>query len=200
LKEIALDYEKLKIEIKAIAEIANGVPQAFQERCFEVLLQHLLAGGGSPRDDPPPDEENNGGGPGGSATIPQPSQVKVFLNKTKLSMDDLAKVVMWEDQQVHFLKEPTTNKIARGQIEWSLLLGLKSGIESNSFSVDPESVRSICQEKGFYDAANFSKNFKSAKNAALFQGEMDSQGESQRLSSDGQEALAKLIKSLSSDS
>ena len=37
-----MKYRELKEEISAIAEVANGVPEAFRERCFAVLLQHLL--------------------------------------------------------------------------------------------------------------------------------------------------------------
>jgi len=72
--------------------------------------------------------------------------------------------------------------------------------ERNVISVDPEDVRSICQEKGFYDKANFIKNFKTPKNAALFQGQMDAQGGPQKLSTEGQKELAKLIKELATPS
>lgn len=37
-----MNYDNLKDEIKSIAEIADGVPEKFRERCFELLLQHLL--------------------------------------------------------------------------------------------------------------------------------------------------------------
>lgn len=38
-----MDYNKLKEEIKAISGIASEVPEPFKERCFEVLLENLLA-------------------------------------------------------------------------------------------------------------------------------------------------------------
>lgn len=113
---------------------------------------------------------------------------------------DLAQILIYEDNEVHFVQEPTTQKIARGQIEWALLLALKNGITTNNLSVDPESVRSICQEKGFYDKTNFSNYFKSPKNAALFQGPMEPQGQAQKLSPEGQKALGKLINELATTS
>jgi len=90
----------------------------------------------------------------------------------------------------------STNKIARGQIEWALLLALRSAITSNVFEVDPEAVRSMCQEKGFYDAADFIKNFKTPKNAAFFQGTIEPQGEAEKLTSEGQKELSNVVKAL----
>lgn len=194
-----MKYSDLKDEINAIAEIANGVPQAFRERCFAVLLQHFLDSEPkkpSQRNEIPEDGKELDD----ETPIPTPSQIKVFMQKTEITRVDLARVVMYEDGEVHFVQEPKTGKIARGQIEWALLLALKNGIATNVISVDPEDVRSICQEKGFYDKANFIKNFKTPKNAALFQGQMDAQGGPQKLSTDGQKELAKLIKVLTTQS
>jgi uncharacterized protein with HEPN domain len=192
-------YRELKAEISAIAEIANGIPEAFRDRCFAVLLQHLLD---SESKEAPPRKEKQGEVKEkvGELSIPTPSQVKVFMQKTGTTTADLARVTMYEEGEVHFVQEPKTGKIARGQIEWALLIALRNAITSNSFSVDPEDVRSICQEKGFYDAANFIKNFKTPKNAALFQGQLEAQGESQKLTTDGQKELGKLIKELASAS
>ena len=200
-----MNYDDLKDEIKAIADIANGVPEKFRERCFELLLQHLLGSSAARKREDESfthDEKLKAGkddeikGSDHSGSIPTPSQVKVFMQKTGIAKEDLRHVLIYEDDEVHFVQEPTTQKIARGQIEWALLLALKNGIATNSLSVDPESVRSICQEKGFYDQANFSNNFKTAKNAALFQGPMEPQGQAQKLTADGQKALGKLIKEL----
>jgi len=192
-------YRELKEEISAIAEVANGVHEAFRERCFAVLLQHLLDS--EPKKSSPSKEKHEEGKEKRvELSIPTPSQIKVFMQKTGVTTADLARVAMYEDGEVHFVQEPKTGKIARGQIEWALLIALKNAITSNTFSADPEDVRSICQEKGFYDAANFIKNFKTPKNAAMFQGQMEAQGESQKLTTDGQKELGKLIKELASAS
>ena len=45
-----MKYESLKEEIKSIAEIADSVPETFKERCFEVLLQNLLASVAPPQE------------------------------------------------------------------------------------------------------------------------------------------------------
>ena len=109
-------------------------------------------------------------------------------------------MVTQEDNEVHFLKEPGGTSIAQGQIAWALLLALKSALETNNFVVDPEDVRSICQDKGFYDKANFSAHFKKQNNAKLFKGQLEAQGEARALTTDGQTALASVIRTLAAAS
>jgi len=69
---------------------------------------------------------------------------------------------------LHCIKEPSHGQAARGQIEWALLLALKNGILNNSLKADPEEVRSMVQDKGYYDSANFSANFRKPKYANYF--------------------------------
>ena len=98
-----MKYEDLKTEIKTIADIAAGVPEGFRERCFEVLLEHLLASHAPKGAKQEHKEEESGASEAGStatgAEIPTPSQVKVLLQKTGLSVEDLAGVVMWEENE-----------------------------------------------------------------------------------------------------
>ena len=81
-------------------------------------------------------------------------------------------------------------------MQWALLLALKNCILSNDLSVDPEDVRSVCQDKGFYDTANFGTNFKRATYAKLFKGPMERQGDPQGLTPEGQTELARVIQQL----
>jgi hypothetical protein len=89
-------------------------------------------------------------------------------------------------------------KIAKGQMSWALLLTLKNCILNNIMSVDSETVRSVCQEKGFYDKANFTANFKSQKYKKLFKGPLEPQGSAQVLTNEGQKELSALIQQLTS--
>ena len=189
-----MDYAKLKQEIKAIADIANDVPEPFREKCFQLLLENLL--GSQPGGESKPGfnklEEEKTLPP----AIPISAQVRVLMSKTGVTKDDLGRILFVEDGEAHFTREPSHGKVARGQIEWALLLALQNGILNNSLTVDPEDVRSICQVKGFYDAGNFTTNFKTPKNAKLFRNPLESQGEPQPLTAEGQTTLGKLIKSL----
>lgn len=191
-----MDYTKLKNEIKEIADIASSVPDPFKEKCFEVLLSKLLetplkkenGKGETPPPPPPP--------PGGE--LPISTQLRVLMQRTGISEEEVKAILMYADGEVHFIKEPPSSKIADGQAAWSLLLALKNCILNNNLSVDPEDVRSICQEKGFYDRANFAAIFKRPKYSKLFKGLMEPQGEPQALTGDGETELANLIRTLSS--
>jgi hypothetical protein len=208
-----MDYDKLKQEIAQIADIAATVPEAFRERCFELLLTNLLANqSGAPDPDtvdtPDPSMEggqgdgggDSGGGGGGvsngrsDSPIPIQSQVRVLLQRTGVTQAHLQRVLLFEDGQVHFVRDPESKSIAAGQAEWALLMALKSGIERNKLEADPEAVRSICQDRGFYDGRNFSTNFKSPKTASYFKGVLEPQGEPQGLTGEGQDALGALVK------
>ena len=104
---------------------------------------------------------------------------------------------MFDGENLYYIREPSSSKsIARGQIEWTLLAALENAILNNNLSADLERARTLCQEKQFYDAPNFLKNFKSAKNAKLFQGPLDGQNPIQRLSNDGQTELGHVVKEI----
>lgn len=199
-----MDYAKLKKEIKEISEIASEVPELFRERCFEILLENLLNDGREIK--PPPNPAKNEspltpngtldpGKPAGQ-NIPTPSKVRVFMQRTGVTDDDLRALFLYEDGELHFIKEPAAAAVAQGQIEWALLAALKNGILKNEMSCDAESVRSICQEKGYYDKKNFITNFKRSTNANLFNTPLEAQGDAQPLSSEGQVSLGRLVKSL----
>ena len=194
-----MDYAQLKTEVKEIAEIAAAVPEPFRVTCFEMLLGNLLgaekrkelpSGGGASGDGTDGGDASHGRG----GDLPLPAQVRVFMQRTGVTEQQLRAVVTVEEGEVHFLKEPIPSKIAQGQTQWALLLALRSGLLSNTFSVDPEALRSMCQEKGFYDRGNFAKYLKSS--AQLFRTQLEPQGDAQTLSTDGQSALGDLVKSL----
>jgi hypothetical protein len=195
--EDAMDYTTLREEIKEIADIAASVPEAFRVTCFQLLLTNLLpAKHNAPEkqqksDDPPKTHLN-----AQQEALPISTQLRVFMQKTEITEDELKSVLMVADGDVHFVREPGRVKITDGQMQWALLLALKNCILKNSLTVDPEDVRSVCQEKGFYDSANFAANFKKDRYAKFFKGPMERQGEAQLLTNDGQDELASLIRSL----
>lgn len=203
-----MNYERLKSEVKEIAAVAAEVPEQYRDRCFEILLQALIADTQPPKRVQPPPKDDAGEQPpppprvedrGDTLPkIPLPAQVKVFMQRTSTTEEQLNDVVAVADGEVHFVREPKTQTISQGQIEWSLLLALRSAILGGTFSADPEAVRSICQEKGFYDRKNFASYFKRDKAAKLFREPLEPQGESQTLTAEGQAELGRLVKALAS--
>jgi hypothetical protein len=194
-------YEELKSELQSIIELVETLPERYRERAFDLFVSQLLSGkepslktseapGSGITDETPPRPPRR---EGSSVFIP-PAKVRSFLIRANISEDQLRELVMVEDGEVHFIREPRNVRVSAGQIQWSLLLALQSALLGRDFLVDPEAVRSICQEKGFYDARNFSAYFKN--NSRLYQRTPQPQGEAVRLSPDGEEQLANLIRSL----
>ena len=203
-----MDYDQLKAGVKEIAEIASSVPEQFRDKCFELLLSSLLREGDGateeskkdPKEKPDSSKEDartKSDQPKGE--IPITTQLRVLMKRTGVTKDEIEKLLLYDDGQVHFIKEPHPKGITTGQMEWALLLALKNAILNDSLSTDPEDVRSVCQEKGNYDKTNFAGVFKTDRNAKLFRKALVKQGPAEPLSSDGQDALGELIKRLASE-
>lgn len=191
-----MNYEKIRQNIQAIVEISNNVPDPFKEKCFELLLTSLITESELIDKEQSDVINNKDKKDSNGARLPTPAVVKVFMQRNKITEEELSAVLFHENGEIYFVKEPNTKTISQGQIEWALLLALKKAFVANEFTVDPEDVRSICQEKGYYSQTNFAANFKN--NAKLFKNPMKSQGEPQLLTPEGQASLAALIKTLAS--
>jgi hypothetical protein len=200
-----MNYDKLKADVKEIADIASAVPEKFRDKCFELLLTHLLhdrtstqekkdpsGANKGPATKPSPDEETK-------TAIPVTTSLRVMMKRTGVTMEELENILIFDGGEVHFIKEPHNTGVATGQTEWALLLALKNAIEKGELSTDPEKLRSICQEKGFYDQANYAATLKADRNTKLFRSPLKSQGDAQPLSNPGQDALGVLVKKLAGD-
>jgi hypothetical protein len=215
IKEVQVKYQELKEEIKSIAEISESVPESFKEKCFEILMKHLLdetekvniaqnslgstVTGNSNEESQTEnmnssDESNSNNGV--KSEIQISAQLRVFMRKTDITIDEIGEILHYDNGAIYFVLEPKDKIVSKGQIKWALLLALKNGIISKDFNVDPEDLRSICQDKGYYDVKNFSRYLKN--NSSYFKNPIIPQGEAQSLSDEGMTALAKLIKELNS--
>lgn len=198
-----MDFKQLKSSITEIADIASSVPEQFREKCFETLLSALLSEGKpiqkehDESKERQTDDDSHEKPPAGS--VPLKAQLRVFLRKTKVTEEELNKVVLFEDGEVHFIQQPPAKNNTQGQLEWSLLLALKNAILKNSFETDPEEIRSKCIDMGVYDKANFAANFKKDKFTKLFKGSLVAQGKAVALSPNGQEALGNLVKAIAGE-
>jgi hypothetical protein len=202
-----MDFKQLKSGIKEISESASSVPEPFRDKCFETLLNALVAGEKPPHEQHPPKKDDPRGKgvdlppnpPAGPSTIPMNSQLRLLTLKAAVSVEELNKVVFVENGEVNFIQEPHPKKIRDGQLEWSLLLALKNAILKNVFEADAEEIRSKCIDAGYYDRNNFAGNLKSPKFKAYFKGTLKAQGKAVALSPEGQVALGALIKRLAGE-
>lgn len=209
-----MDYIQLKQEVKEIVDIVKDIPEKFQEKSFEMLLDNLLntlnpttikvpvEGSIGTNDTSEPSENKKVSNISKDSPIPLNAKLNVFLRRTGVSMENLNTILHYEAGneagrgKVHFVFKPDESvPVATGQIYWALLLGLKNNIESGSdFLVDAVELREICKSEGFYDSKNFATHLKNKKN--YFKNPLESQGEPQQLADDGLTALAELIRTL----
>ncbi|HUW94452.1 MAG TPA: hypothetical protein VMW58_01580 [Anaerolineae bacterium] len=194
-----MQYEEVKSELQSIVELCESIPQSYRNKCFEILLAAFLS---SPSRRPVAAGPSGFGvaagtpGPPEGEKMPLPTQVRVFMSRNDIDEAVLEAVFLYAGGEVHFIREPSPSKVAEAQIQWALLLALKSGMLENTIVVDPEDVRSMCQEKDAYDAANFAANFKRKLTAKLFRGLLEPHGESRGLTDEGERELAKLLNTL----
>ncbi len=199
------DIDSLKSRIREISNIAVSMPPEFRQKCFELLMTHLLSGGTSPAPlAPGAPAPLSGSAPpmpmpvpfnlGYTGGPPMTALLSAFVKKIGLTTEQFGRVIGYMHGKVIFFHEPETAKGAQAQIEWAYLLALKNAIVKGSFSVDAEEVRIVCQEKGIFDRRNFYTNFRHY--ADSFRNPPEPAGRPQPLSSRGIVALGALIREL----
>ena len=192
----------LKEQIQEVSKIAASVPEEFRQKCFELLMTHVLTSSGAPL--PPLPHMLSSTVPfaavptaplspiGYSGAPPMTALLTAFVKKIGLTQEQFGRVLGYVHGNVVFYREPEGAKNSQSQIDWALLLALKNAITQGNFIVDGEEVRLICQEKGIYDRRNFYPNFR--KHADYFRSPPEPGGKPQPLSSKGIAALGHLVK------
>jgi hypothetical protein len=203
------ELDTLKEQVREISSIASAVPEEFRQKCFELLMTHLLSGGKAPAPQalagampgvvavaapPPTFPVPVATGSGYSGGPPMTAMLSAFVKKSGLSLEQFGRVVGYLHGSVVFFREPATSSAAEAQVAWSLLLALRNAIVKGSFLVDAEEVRLVCQEKGVFDRRGFYTNFRRC--AAYYRASPEPGGKPQPLSSKGIAALGTLLEGL----
>ena len=184
--------ERFQAELDDIVKVVEGLPERYRDKAFELLLSEAL---GHTRGKKELDRAAKTDGTPDRSTLPTlPGKVRAFMQRFDFTEDDLKKLVLIEDGEVHFIREPAEAVKAVGQIRWALLLALKSAVLGQDFTVDPEDVRSVCIAKDMYDRGNFASTFKRYKD--LFTKLPEPQGDPVGLSGKGQTELGNVVKAL----
>lgn len=197
---LEMQFDALKDKIKEISLIAAAQPEEFRQKCFELLMSHLLGAPTPPSTANPFPSGWNSASPlpvaslGYSGAPPMTALLAAFVKKIGLSNERFGRVVGYLHGNVVFFREPGADKAAQTQIEWAMLLALKNAIVKGAFSIDAEEVRLVCQEKGIFDRRNFYTTFR--RHGDYFRSPPEPNGRAQPLSSKGLAALGALIKSL----
>jgi len=205
-------YEKLKKEIPKLVELCEQLPERYRDRCFETLMGSLVSAASpdpedtkskrKPKVSSAADSETETN-PGNQPEPPAhrgdvlPAKARAVLRRISLTEEQLRTLVLLEDGEVHFLREPEQTTNAATQLTWALLVALSTMLKGGDLSFDPEDVRSICIDRGCYDKSNFSANFKKKKAEKLFLSVPEKQGDPVKLSPEGEKELgAQLSKML----
>jgi hypothetical protein len=206
--------EELKKKILEIGEVIKGLPASVQEKAFEMLLSNELVGApgrkgkeaeATVKDQNGPEIVNGGSaeaavqGRGGEDLAQQDLHLKAkkFLEKQSLSLDDLNELFYKEGDVIKPLFEDLkTTKSSESQIRLALLSALRNAIQNGEFEFSGEEVRQQCQLRKTYDATNFKANFRNNKRLFDKFESYEREKPTIRLSEEGREALAKLIKEL----
>jgi hypothetical protein len=201
-----MKFDEIDESIDKIVAIVAKVPDEFKGRTFDALLTAALAevrgiATGRKAAEQENDTHDNGASDHDSQADTNngaPAKAKgrfhQFLRDKGITEAEVRKIVELEGREVVFYRTPNADVKAGAQIKWALLLALASGLDTGNLTVSSDAVRKKVQDEKIYDAPNFAKTFKLQK--ANFVGAMGNGDPARRLSADGEDALAALIKAM----
>lgn len=195
-----LDFAKAKADIAEIVEIVKTVPEALQQRCFELLFENVFSKPKTSPNEPIEGAEEKSKG----SIIPTiehgkklPSNVLAFTHRHHVSKDHIGKLFMLDhDPLLPVYKIPSGN-IAKAQLIKVLMVLLENGLLENAFSAPYAELRESAKDDGLFDG-NFNKMLK--RHHSLFRGAISKDGVDEggtvELTGAGLEKLAEVIKEL----
>jgi hypothetical protein len=205
--------ETLKQKVLEFVSIAKECPEPLQVKCFELLLSDYLAhqrtktgekekkaGEIKPPASTEQSEEKDARKTAQQEDIQETDlhvKARQFLKKSTLSVEHINQLFYKEEGNfLPLYDDLKTTQAAESQIRIALLHALLNGMHSGDFEFNGESVREETTMRKCYDPANFTAIFK--KNQVLFDGfdKYDKRHPTIRLSAEGKERLAEIIREL----
>lgn len=117
------------------------------------------------------------------------------MAKNDVTLDDLNSVFYKEnDSFLPVFDTLGTTKTSESQIRVTLLRCLQNALATGEFQCTWEEVREECRQRKCYDASNFRNNF--VNNARLFADKFTKDVKTVKLSDQGKQELAKVVKEL----
>jgi hypothetical protein len=181
------ELESKKSKLKEIVDLAEGLPEKFQQKGFEILMHKMFEEGVIFTPSNPPEPEK-----GGKEGFIIPIEVKAFLRQYGRTEDELHKLFLLEKDVVKPIYTLKTIKKTQAQLQIAHLIALENALQSRSFEFSIEVVRSKCNELNAYDANNFSGNFKTGVKYFLSLDDKDHV----QLSPDGKTYLSDVIEEI----
>lgn len=191
-----LDFAKAKADIAQIVEIVKTVPEALQQRCFELLFEAAFSNvksAAEPKVEEQPEAATETK-PAAPSSKKLPPNVLAFLRRQKLEPEDLGKLFMLDHEPLLPVYKMPNGAIAKSQLIKVLMVILENGLLNNSLTATYAELRGSARDDGLFDG-NFNKLFK----RDLFKG-VGKDGVTDdtliELSGTGMDKLAEVIKEL----
>lgn len=186
-----MNFEKLEQDVSKIVKISEKIPEKYQAKCFEILLNQLVSGYQEPSQIPklpsPPVKKQ-------TFDFQIPIEVRAFLRQFSIDEGKIFELflITGKDEIVPTFKIRTT-VISKAQIQIALMVALENTLkQTERFQFSIEEVRQRCQDNKVYDRKNFQNHFNN--NKKLFKDLSDK--EHVLLSPYGKEKLAEVINEL----
>lgn len=183
-----------KDKLAEIVELSESVPDAFQVKCFEILLSHAVEPAPPSRTPQAQREGEEQKASEGEPEFVLPIDVKAFLTQYGLSPQLLWQLFLVESGEIRPVYQLNTTKMAEAQVHHTLMMSLENALLTGEFKAKVEAVRERCRDRKLYDSNNFLRNFRSRD--TLFRDPDDT--EELVLTPDGKAELANLLEELSS--
>lgn len=189
-----MDYARAKADIAEIVEIVKTVPEALQQRCFELLFDAAFSKAKLAPDPDPPTAQ-----PAAAETKLQPnkklpSNVIAFMRRQNVTDEELGKLFILDHDPLLPVYKMPTGAIAKLQLTKVLMVILENGLLNNSLSATYAELRGSVRDDDLFDS-NFNKLFR----RDLFKG-IGKDGVADdtvvELSGTGMDKLAEVIKEL----
>lgn len=156
--------DKLKADFDGILELVKKTPAPLQEIAFKMILEQWFNQNTVPKQAPPPPQPPpiGAGAPAGTGGVPDP--VKPFLTANGITTEILEKVFHPTGPGAQLLASslPGTGKAGK-LVSLSLLLCVKQGLESGSFTCTLKELRELAVHYDCYDSSNFAATLKANK-------------------------------------
>ncbi|QDF40893.1 hypothetical protein FJN17_26830 [Bradyrhizobium symbiodeficiens] len=154
-----LDFAKAKADISEIVEIVKTVPEALQQRCFELLFERAFSeteasvkpgGAATPAEEPTPP---------GASDKKLPSNVVAFMRRHNIPDSQLGKLFMIDHDPLLPVYKIPTGQMAKSQLIKVLMVILENGLLNNSLTATYAELRGSARDDDLYDG-NFNKLFR----------------------------------------
>lgn len=195
-----LDFSKAKSDIAEIVDIVKTVPEALQQRCFELLFERAFSEPKQVSEATPkaPASENSTESVESNVGAKKlPGNIKAILRRGEVTEEDLGKLFMIEHEPLLPVYKLPKGNISKAQMAKVMMVLLENGLLSNNISAPYAELREALKDDGLHDG-NFNKVLK--RNADLFRGAISKDGIDENgtveLSGPGLERLAETIKEL----